>query len=176
MPSFVANRPRNRAQIVHELRRLMAWGGVAVTPALPVGLPARDAHLPASGPTCGALHEAAPEAPADLPAAFGFIVAIAATMLARVPPSAPVLFVTAPGALTGPPSGHGLNRFGLNPARVILVEAADDRQALWAMEEALRSAAPAAVAGAGGKPDFPASPRPPFAPLPTPPPPPPPPP
>ena len=159
MPSFVANRPRNRAQIVHELRRLMAWGGVAETRALPFGLPALDAHLPQGGLTCGALHEATPEAPSDLPAAFGFIVAIATTMLARVPPSAPVLFVTAPGALTGPPSGHGLNRFGLNPARVILVEAADDRQALWAMEEALRSAAPAAVAGAVGKLDFRASQR-----------------
>jgi len=159
MLSVVENRPGNRAEIVHELRRLMAWGGVAEAHALPFGLPALDAHLPQGGLTCGALHEATPEAPSDLPAAFGFIVAIAATMLARMPPDAPVLFVTAPGALIGRPYGHGLNRFGLDPGRVILVEAADDRQALWAMEEALRSAAPAAVAGAVGKLDFRASQR-----------------
>jgi protein ImuA len=48
----------------------------------------------------------------------------------------------------GRPHGHGLNGLGLDPARVILVETADERQTLWAIEEALRSAAPAAVAGA----------------------------
>src|SRR5262249_52428340 len=159
MPSFVANCRRNRAEILHELRRLMAWDGVTETRALPFGQPALDAHLPQGGLSCGALHEAAPEAPGDLPAAFGFIVAIAATMLARVPPNAPVLFVTAPGALASSPSGHGLNRFALDPARVILLEAANDREALWAMEEALRSAAPAAVAGAVGRLDFRASQR-----------------
>jgi protein ImuA len=43
--------------------------------------------------------------------------------------------------------GHGLNALGLDPARVILVETAPRKQILWAMEEALRSRAPAAVAG-----------------------------
>jgi protein ImuA len=48
----------------------------------------------------------------------------------------------------GRPHGHGLNGLGLDPARLILVETADERAALWALEEALHSAAPAAVAGA----------------------------
>jgi protein ImuA len=65
----------------------------------------------------------------------------------------PVLLVTSPRGLgsCGCPHGHGLNALGLDPARVILVEAGDERQALWVMEEALRSGAPAAVAGAIGK-------------------------
>ena len=62
----------------------------------------------------------------------------------------PVLLVRAPRALAGcgRPYGHGLARLGLDPARLILVAAGDDRQALWAMQEALHSGVPAAVAGA----------------------------
>jgi len=44
-------------------------------------------------------------------------------------------------------SGHGLNSLGLDPTRLILVETAHRKQTLWAIEEALRSRAPAAVAG-----------------------------
>ena len=64
--------------------------------------------------------------------------------------------VTAPGGLAGHgrPHGHGLNGLGLDPARVILVETADDKQALWAMEEALRSGVPAAVVGRDRKARF----------------------
>jgi protein ImuA len=43
--------------------------------------------------------------------------------------------------------GHGLNALGLDPGRLILVETAHRKETLWAMEEAVRSAAPAAVVG-----------------------------
>jgi len=43
--------------------------------------------------------------------------------------------------------GHGLNALGLDPDRLILVETAHRKETLWAMEEAVRSAAPAAVVG-----------------------------
>jgi hypothetical protein len=43
--------------------------------------------------------------------------------------------------------GHGLNALGHDPARLILVETAHRKETLWAMEEAVRSAAPAAVVG-----------------------------
>ena len=43
--------------------------------------------------------------------------------------------------------GHGLNALGLDPARLILVETAHRKETLWAIEEAVRSAAPAAVVG-----------------------------
>jgi len=44
-------------------------------------------------------------------------------------------------------SGHGLNTLGFDPARAILVETAHRKDTLWVMAEALRSAAPLAVAG-----------------------------
>src|SRR5580692_10472541 len=43
--------------------------------------------------------------------------------------------------------GHGLNALGLDPARLVLVETAHRKETLWAMEEAVRSAAPSAVVG-----------------------------
>ena len=44
-------------------------------------------------------------------------------------------------------SGHGLSSLGLNPRRAILVETAHWQDSLWVLVEALRSAAPQAVAG-----------------------------
>jgi len=43
--------------------------------------------------------------------------------------------------------GHGLRALGLEPERLILVETARRNDTLWAIEEALRSGAPAAIAG-----------------------------
>ena len=51
-------------------------------------------------------------------------------------------------------SGHGFRALGLDPARIILVETAHRTQTLWAMEEALRSGAPAGVAGVVDKLDL----------------------
>ena len=134
---------------------------VAETPPLPFGLPAIDACLPQGGLAGGALHEVMPDARGDMPAAFGFVMAMLGRIRSIRPGGAPLLLVTSPCGLAtfGRPYGHGLNGFGLDPARVILVEAPNATQALWAMEEALNSAAPAAVAGVIGKLDFRASQR-----------------
>ena len=146
---------RNRAAIVDELRRLLprleSVGGT--THVLPFGLDALDAHLPHGGLATGALHEVAPQQHGDTPAAFGFLVAL----LARFHPTTrPLLLVASPRALAdhGRPHGHGLRQLGLDPARLILVETRNDKQALWAMEEALRSRVPAAVAGATARLDL----------------------
>src|SRR5215470_1638730 len=154
----MAHQLSHRAEIVNELRRLLAQQGVAVEARpLPFGLPAIDGHLPQGGLAGGALHEVVPEARGDLPAAFGFVAAV----LSRVRPGTPLFLITSPCGLAtfGRPYGHGLNGLGLDPARVILVAAPNATQALWAMEEALRSGVPAAVAGVVGKLDFRASQR-----------------
>ena len=44
-------------------------------------------------------------------------------------------------------SGHGLAEFGLDPAKLILLQGKSDTDILWAMEEGLRSSGVAAVVG-----------------------------
>lgn len=140
---------RSRAEAVEKLRRLLPCleTGRTQPRTLSFGLPVLDEHLPLGGLMLGALHEIAPLAGNDRTAALGFLVAL----LARLP-DAPLLFVM-PRALAAQtrPHGHGLNRMGLDPARVLLIETAGEKQSLWALEEALRSAVPAAVAGAIGR-------------------------
>jgi protein ImuA len=138
---------------MEELRRLLPGGAARVRQALPFGLAAIDSHLPEGGLACGALHEIVPAAAGavpqgNLPAALGFIGAL----LARLPRTHPLVFVIPASGLRhdGPPAalyGHGLRALGLDPAGLILVETASRNDTLWAMEEALRSQAPAAVVG-----------------------------
>jgi len=134
---------RNRAAIMEELRRLLP-GVEGLPTALPFGLAALDSHLPQGGLACGGLHEMVPEEGAA-PAAFGFMAAI----LARLTGTRPLIFVVPTYGLReqGRLYGHGLNALGLDPARLILVETAHRNDTLWALEEALHSRAPAAVAG-----------------------------
>ena len=91
------------------------------------------------------LHEIAPAAPADGPAAMGFALALAARFLDRRPASALLIGesfgVLAAGALSGP----GLVAHGLPLSRLVFVSAPDAASAFWAMEEALKCGAPAAV-------------------------------
>jgi protein ImuA len=116
---------------------------------LPFGLSCLDRYLPKGGLALEAVHEVMPAAAGDTASAFGFVVAL----LARMPQSGPILFIASRRALAdyGRLHGHGLCALGLGPARVILVEAGDDRQTLWAIEEALHSGVPAVVAGAIGR-------------------------
>jgi protein ImuA len=139
----------SRAETVVELRRLLSRieGVPKEEGRLSFSLPALDAHLPQAGLAFGALHEIGPETEADLPAAFGFMLAL----LGRVPAGGPLLLVLSEKlARCGRPHGHGLAGLGLDPARVILVETRNDSEALWATEEALRSGVPGAVASAPG--------------------------
>jgi protein ImuA len=100
----------------------------------------------------GALNEIV-AAHGDRPAAFGFLFALAALGLEAG--AGPAVFIVARRTLAefGAPYGHGLAQLGLDVGRLILVEAETDKEALWALEETLRSEArPAVVAGvlAGG--------------------------
>jgi len=136
---------RNRAAVAEELRRLLPkMEGFRAAKTIPFDLSAIDRYLPQGGLACGALHEIVPDEDAT-PAAFGFI----AALLARLTQKHPLLLVMPTFGLRdyGRPRGHGLSALGLDPGRLILVETTHRRDTLWAMEEALRSGAPAAVAG-----------------------------
>ncbi len=146
----------SRAEIVAGLRRrLIRMEGLADDGegSLPFGLPALDERLPQGGLAFGAVHEIAAASDADLPAAFGFLLAL----LARMPGDAPLLLILASRKLArcGAAHGHGLAGLGLDPSRLILVETANETEALWATEEAVRARGPAAVAAAlGGRLDL----------------------
>jgi protein ImuA len=135
---------RSRAAVMAELRLLLP-GMEGLRQTLPFGLAALDSCLPGGGLACGALHEVVPESQSAIAAAFGFIVAL----LGRLSRAHPILFVIPAYGVRqhGRLCGHGLNSLGLDPARLILIETVHRRETLWAMAEALRSAAPQAVAG-----------------------------
>jgi protein ImuA len=141
--SWLSN-PHQRAAVMAELRRLLP-GSEASRQTLPFGLSALDSYLPDGGLTAGALHEIVPKSEGTLASAFGLIVAI----LSRLSRAYPAVLVMPRHARRqyGRVCGHGLNSLGLDPARLILVETAHRKQTLWALAEALRSGAPAAVAG-----------------------------
>jgi protein ImuA len=148
---------RNRAAVAAELRRLLPKiQALRSVNAIPFGVAAIDHYLPQGGLAGGGLHEFVPEAAAS-PATFGFIVAL----LARLPPPHP-LFLVLPAYGSrdfGRPYGHGLSALGLDPRRLILVETSHRKETLWAIEEALHSGAPAAVAGTIDKLDLKSSQR-----------------
>ncbi len=125
--------------------------------AAPLGLAALDAHLPGGGLALGCLHEiAGGRAEWDDGAATGFCLALLARLLGATPKAGapqgavgasqawgPVLWVSRWRDLYAP----GLTAFGLDPGRLILVQAGSGTEVLWAMEEALRCPRLAAVVG-----------------------------
>jgi protein ImuA len=110
--------------------------------AQPFGVPAIDEVL-GGGLALGALHEIAAAAETDMAAATGFAIALAARRTGAV------LWVAEDMALreSGLPYGLGLDEIGLAPERLVTVAGPRVRDVLWAMEEALRCRAVAAVIG-----------------------------
>ena len=102
--------------------------------------------LPEAGIPSGVLNEAV-ASPAHKAASLGFLFTLAAAALRQRKGLA--LFIASRRALDyGVSYGHGLNRLGLDVGRFLLVDAETDKDALWAIEEALRSdARPAMVVG-----------------------------
>ncbi len=126
----------------HLRRRIAALEGAVVEGAGgTASLGPLDRFLPWCGLRLGALHEISPASPGPLRdgAALGF----AAGMLGRLTMQCgkPVLWL----AETAPPHAPGLAAFGLNPARLVVALPGRAAATLWALEEAARSTALAAV-------------------------------
>ena len=117
-----------------------------------LGVPQIDAHL-SGGLDAGGVHEIKPArdtraAAGAWAAAFGFALRLAVRRASAA--GAPILWCW-PSALArelGAPYGPGLAGLGLAPSQCLFVETQRADDALWAMEEGLKSASLALVVGA----------------------------
>jgi protein ImuA len=107
----------------------------------PLDLPAIDRMLPGGGLVRGAMHEiagcgsVATHTPAVANGADGAASGFAAALLGRFALTGPVAWIAIRGDLHAP----GLLALGLDPARLLIIEPANRRMALWAFEECLRT-------------------------------------
>ena len=118
---------------------------------LSMGLSEIHDHLPGDGLALGVLHEVMAVAYGDRPSTFGFAFALMARALQARP--GPALLVMTQRALKdhGRPYAQGLRQLSIDLGRLVLIETRNDKDAHWALEEALRSQArPSFVLGAVG--------------------------
>jgi len=145
-------RTSTHAERITHLRQTLAELETA-TPAgapghLSLGVEEVQGCLAEPGLRCGVLHEIGAGAPGDRPAALGFLCALMACAL-KARPGVGVFVASRRGlADCGDPYGHGLSQLGVDPGRFLLVKGRSAQEALWALEEGLRSEKPAVVAGA----------------------------
>jgi protein ImuA len=117
------------------LRAQLSSVAAAAPAVMSLGLPALDGHLPGGGLVLGPPHEIAPAEPGDGIAALAFALSLCARRLAEVPGEA--LIAAAPGQPL--PYGHGLASLGLDPGRLLLMEAGGDGEVFRALEAALHA-------------------------------------
>lgn len=141
-------RAKTLARLREQMRRLER-SGAAARPQLEFGAAAIDDELPAGGLAGGCLHEIV-AAVADDAAAYGLV----AWLLGRAMGESGVALWCRASAYGPGPYGPGLARFGLAVDRLIFARARTPVDALWAMEEGLRSGRFAAVLGEGLVPDL----------------------
>ena len=112
-----------------------------------LGVSEIDAHLAQGGLSPRGLHDIAPQAYGDMPAAMGFAVALALRRLADETERRPLLWcrLAREEREYGRLYGHGLEALGLPRQRFVTVTLKHPVALLWTMEEALKSAALALV-------------------------------
>ena len=145
--------PSDRAEGMARLRRAIeaiearASGGAEPRVEMLLSLGRALDRALGGGLTCDGLHEIAPAAPADGPAAMGFALSLAARRLADRRTTGLIVIEDFAARDMGELYGPGLAAHGLDLDRLVFVRAPDAPTALQAMEEGLRSGAPAFVLG-----------------------------
>jgi protein ImuA len=124
----------------------------------PVPLQCQPAPDPTRFPVaCEPLEEVGAREPGDAAAAFAFALSrLAGARLAGKGDARPLVIVTTPDWLRerGRPFGRGLTPWGVASERLVWVRAEKEAQALWALEEALKSGAVAGGLVTADRPAF----------------------
>lgn len=139
----------DRAERISHLRQAVARieNGPRHERAAPLSLTrALDARL-GGGLSGDGLHEIAPAAPADAPAAFGFALSLAARFMARSAAAAMLAGEDFAATQEGSPFGPGLVAHGLDLSRIVFVRAPDAASLFQTLEDALRSGGLAVAVG-----------------------------
>jgi protein ImuA len=112
-----------------------------------LGVDAIDRNLPASGLARASLHDIAPAAYGDFPAASGFALGLALRHMQDETERRPLLWCRLESEVReyGKPYGHGLEVFGLARQRFLTVTLKKPAALFWTMEEALKSGVLAVV-------------------------------
>ena len=140
---------RATAEILDDLRQRIAhleWleqSSKGWPAPLAFDIAAIDQCLPWGGLAPAALHEIIPAGPGVMMAALGFATACLGLAARR----APILWCRSSENRYENLYAPGLEKFGLCPNNLIIVNAGGERELLWAMEEALHNGALAAVLG-----------------------------
>jgi protein ImuA len=135
---------------LHALRRAVADIAIALPGdecgAVGFGIASLDQVL-AGGLARGTLHEIGPAAPLHGGAAAGFVMALTALAVRALHGPGQALWIQPDFAATeaGAPYGPGLELMGLPMGRLAILRVPRPRDTLWAMEEALKCRAVAAV-------------------------------
>lgn len=132
--------------ILQDLRRLVAGVDHSLRPKvgrLPFGVPDLDAAL-GGGLARGSVHELSPKTPHDQGCMTGLAIILAALAAG---PGKPIVWIQHDFVAMeyGRLYGLGLERLGLSLKRLVTLRVPREPLALWAMEEALKCCAAAAV-------------------------------
>ena len=127
------------------LRAELSAGASPATAVMPLGHPVLDGYLPGGGLVLGPPHEIAPADPGDATAALAFALALCARRLSDTPGEAMIASSGHPL-----PYGHGLASLGLDPGRLLLLEAGGDGEVFRALEAALHANCLSALIGLVG--------------------------
>jgi protein ImuA len=127
-----------------EIRRLEGFRGMTTTGTpLRFGIPDIDNALPEKSFPLGVTHEFISESLEEAAATTGFLSGLLALMTKG---TGTIAWICRERNIYAP----GLAAFGFDPRRILFVEARSERDALWAMEEALRCKGLAAAVGEAG--------------------------
>lgn len=149
-PIHAASARPDRDALMAEIRRLeRAHEAGPPARALSLGCAALVEHLPDGGLALGRVHELVGEARSEVrdAAVFGFACALLSRIGRSSEAGAILWCARSANILGGAPSARGLAALGLDPARVIFVDAREEAERLWAMEEGLSVPGLAAVVG-----------------------------